>query len=637
MNIKSSNLSKILIVTLCSVFVIVLLTFFSIQPNKILGSVYDIDSAKNNLNKIKVGDSINYEINGYSDWKVIYVDKKNNTIEVVSKENLGEITLATKEDFENALDNFQEEANKYVDGKYAISARSVNRADLENFAFNQEFWNADRYNMSIAYTGGKIDFYDIDNFSNDYYYIPFVRFRVSNASSYNQGDEFIQDINGISKWFIIDSSYDSLTLIPQDPIKFDVRDYPNFIENGYDTFEVIFDGFRQYSSDVLQVGHVINYYGSGRITNYQNINNYYANKGINYKVIRGWFDHQSGSEYRSVNYEYEKYNSDYRRFECCYYETFKANVPVTKGFRPVVTLKLGDIVQDGKNADTNVSIGDNVNYNALGYQNWVVLSIDKDNNTAELVSGGVVKNIFLQGKNDFESYEEILQNEVDKFKDGDNVISARALEYSDLASLNKIGDKVNAKYWINSKKQFNRKVVEETSSPYSGLAFYNVGIMYYNINNLSIDKNWVSLYIAPGTNQNNAFILSSYNSVGELSFTAGLRPVIKVKLDQIEKLDNEAKNSVINSAAENDQKIIREQANNSNNNITNYGNGDENDNPNNNIDNNIKTNNFYSTFKDHDGNDNLVRYILIGLILLNIFIITQVILSSIIFKKMKKK
>ena len=146
---------------------------------------------------------------------------------------------------------------------------------------------------------------------------------------------------------------------------------------------------------------------------------------------------------------------DNNRLECCYGEYYKVYKPVTKGFRPVVTLKFSNNVV-GKDSEDNLSIGDNVKYNALEYQNWKVLSINKDNNTVDLISGGIVKNLMLQGEDDFDNYEDILQTEVDKYKTGSNVISARAVEYSDLANLNKINDRVNARYWINSKKQFNK-------------------------------------------------------------------------------------------------------------------------------------------------------------------------------------
>ena len=640
MKIKFRNLSNLLIIALCSVFIIVLLLIFSVKPNKLLSSVYDIDSIKNNIDKVKVGDSLNYEINGYSKWKIIYVDKKNNTVDVVSKDNLKDITMETPGDFQHALDVFQAEADNYVDGKYAIKARSVTRADLDNFAFNEEFWTADNYNGSIAYTGGKINFYDKDSFSEDYYYLPYIRLRVNSTNGYNVGDEYIQNINGIDKWFVISVYWDSLILIPQDPIKFNFSDYPNIIENNSDIFNNLFNEFRQSNSDVIEVNSVLQYYGTGIINSYDNILNHYINNHIYYKILLGWFNYNSGMDYHSIQFEYARFNTENNYMECCYNDYYKENIPVTKGFRPVVTIKFDDKAVDGKETNTDISIGDNIDYNTLDYQNWIVLSIDKENNTAELVSGGIVKNIFLQGKDDFEAYEDILQNEVDKYKSGDNVISARPLEYSDLANLNKIKDKVNAKYWINSKKQFNQKAVDETSSPYNGIAFYNVGIMYYNNDNLMIDKKWVSLYIAPGSNQNDGFVLSSYNGIGELSFTAGIRPVIKVKLDKIEKIDDEAKQTIINNTVENDKKLIKEQDNNNkNSNIINYINNGDNSKNNitDTIGNKSKINNFYSNFSEKEKEDKLVKYILIGLILINVFIIIQVVLSTIIIKKIKKK
>lgn len=621
---RKSNAMKILITSICMVILIIVLVSISFKPDKLLGSVYNLQDVSSNIDKIKIGDSINYEINGYSDWKVIYIDKENGTIDVVSKENVSDITISNKEDFDNALEIFQTEANKYVDGNYAIKARSVTRADLENFAFGQTFWTADIYNGSIAYTAGKIEYVDPENFVDDFYYLPFIQYHCYDTSGYNPGDSFTQDINGISEWFVIENWGDSLMLMPKDPIKINIKDNEAFLSNPDGYMNDIFEQFRNDDPEIWDIGHLLQRYGNDRINNYSNIKNYYINKNKAYKIIRGWFSFGVGEGYKATYFEYEKFILERNRLECCYNEPYKIYQPVTKGFRPVVTLKV-DAKSNSQEANTSLNVGDNVSYNAQEYKNWKVLSIDKENNTVDIISGGIVKNLYLHGQDDYDNYEDILQNEVNAYKSGDNAISARAVEYSDLANLNKINDKVNAKYWINSKRQFNKKAVEDTSSPYNGNGYFNVGVMYYNYDNAEIEKNWVSLYVAPGQNLSNSFILSGYNGVGELSFTAGLRPIIKLKLSEVTKLDENEKNNVINESNEQQKNLTLEQSNNDENNVTN-----------NNIDNKGNVNNYYNDYGD-DSSDKLIKYILIGLIAINILIFVQVILSTIIFKKMKKK
>ena len=644
MSYNKKNAYKIIAASICTIILIIVMVCTSIKPTKLLGSVYNINDLEKNASKIKVGDSINYEINGYSKWKVIYVDKENNTVDVVSKDNLGEITLSNKEDFDKALDTFQDEANKYVDGKYAIKARSVTRADLDYFGFEEEFWTADNFNGSISYSSGKVTYIDPEKQSDNFYILPFVELYVGNNSGYNRGDEYDLDLNGISKWFIVSVKYESIVLIPKDPIKMDLKNNNQIIECSGCYFNDFYNSFYQGGYSVVNVGNLFESCvgqccQEDCINSNDTIRNYYIQKGKDYRVFRGGYGVNNSVGEISIWIDMTKFRLDYNRFECCYGDNYRVFQPITKGFRPVVTLKFSNNVS-GKDADNNVlSIGDNVKYNALEYQNWKVLSIDKKTNTADLISGGVVKNLYLQGQDDYDNYEDILQQEVDKYKSGSNVISARPVEYADLANLNKINDKVNAKYWINAKRQFNKKVTDETSSPYTGEAYFNVGIMYYDTQNMNIDKKWVPLYAAPGANNSNVFVLSAYNGFGELSFTAGIRPIITVKLSDIQKIDDETKKDIINNETNNEKNISKEQETNNYYYVTDFDSNDNNniDNSSTNKDNKKGTiNNYYGDDEDNGESDKLVKYVLIGLIILNVSIIAQVILSAIIFKKIKK-
>ena len=637
------NTYKILTASICTVILIVLMVTMSIKPGKLLGSMYNVNDLEKNIDKLKVGDIINYEINGQSKWKIIYIDKGSGTVDVVSTDTLGEITMTTKEDFENALDTLQAKADEYVDGSYAIKARSATRADLDNFGFEDEFWTADTYNLSLAYSGGKIDYIDPEKQNNNYYVIPYVQYYVGNGNgnNYEVGQIFNQTINGIDEWYVLGVNWESLYLMPKDPIKFDASD-PNFIECPDCVYNEFINSFNV--TDVWNAGNLMqNCAGSccqeSCINDNSTIREHYANNYGNIKVLRGYFGTGKGQGYKSVYLDFDRFREESRRLECCNGEDYKIYQPVTKGFRPVVTLKISNKGTNGKNTKDELKVGDYVKYNANEYQNWKVLSIDKNKKTVDIISGGVVKNLFLKGKDAFESYEDTLQAEVNKYKTS-NAISARAVDYSDLANLNKIGDKVNAKYWINSKKQFNRKANDETSSPYTGEAYFNVGIMYYDNTNLSIEKRLVSLYIAPGTNNNNVFFLSSYNGYGELSFTAGIRPIITLKYDVVEKVDDKTKEDIINRTTKNDSVISKEQETNNYYNVTNYEIEEEDaeyngsDNGNGSGSNKKGTvNNYYN---DNSGNDKLTKWLLIGLIILNVSFIIQVILSSVIFKKIKK-
>ncbi len=645
MSSAKKNAYKILIASVCTVVLIILSVCISIQPKRLMSSVYNFNDVEANINKLKVGDSINYDINGYSTWKVIYIDKENNTIDVVSKDNLTDITLSTKEDFENALDTFQTEADKYVDGKKAIRARSVTRADLEYFGFDEQFWTADNYNGSIAFSGGKITYIDPEDNQETFYILPFIRYSTSQASQYNRGDIFTKDIYNISEWFVYQNNGSYLTLIPKDPILFRIQDYPEMMYDPYNVLSEFYESIRESDSNIFYAGNLMQEYGYDELNNISSIKSYYASKEQDFKIMRGYFGNDSGEGYKRLYVDYNYYRMSSRRIDCCYGGSYNEYQPVTKGFRPVVTLKYSDKKVDSKDTSSSLKIGDNVDYSAREYQNWKVLSIDNENNTVDIISGGVVKNIFLQGQDDFDNYEDILQSEVDAYKSGNNVISARLVEYGDLANLNKINDKVNAKYWINSKRQFNRQASDETSSPFNGEAYFNVGIMYYDSNTLAIEKKWVPLYIAPGTNSSNSFILSGYNGIGELSFTAGLRPVITLKLDNVQKLDDDKKQEVINKSSSTETNIKKEQETNNYYYVTNFDSSDDlgnksdskiNDNKTDKDDKKGTVNNYYNE-DDNGDDDKFIKYILIGLILLNVSIIAQVVLSAIIFKKIRKK
>lgn len=138
------------------IFIVVLVAFFTFLFLKInslknaLGSVYNVTELEQQFDKIAVGDTINYEINGYSDWQVISTDKDNGTIDVVAKSNTEGITISS-ENAENILDILQTAADKYTDNKYAVSARSINLSDRNNYTSSGDtYWYANKDDVYIS-------------------------------------------------------------------------------------------------------------------------------------------------------------------------------------------------------------------------------------------------------------------------------------------------------------------------------------------------------------------------------------------------------------------------------------------------------------------------------------------------------
>ena len=379
------------------------------------------------------------------------------------------------------------------------------------------------------------------------------------------------------------------------------------------------------------------------------VRNIFSSNASKYELLGTSFGVGYGENYAELGFN--TYTVDYENeFFASNWITYRKSIPLTMGFRPIVTLKYSDKLVDGKAFNNKLQVGDNVNYTALEYQNWKVLSINEENNTVDIISGGIVKNILLYGEKDFESFEQILQNEVDKYKVGDNVISARIVEYADIPNLNKFDDKVNVKYWALDKKQYNKKSVDETSSPFTLNGYYDVSVMNYNEDTGSVERNWVSLYIMGGSSSGGA---SQYNGIGDLSFTAGLRPIITLKLDTVEKLDNDSKIDIIDSTKADDEKYNNEQQNNSNISITNDKNMLTNDsdgnatnafdnNSNNNDDYNIgnisNINNFYNEYNNlYQSNGKLLKYIIVAIIVFNVAFLIQIILSVFIIKNIKPR
>lgn len=324
---------KKFIVGLSVIIIVVMLFCTKFNPIRLLGSLYNADQINENIDKIKIGDTITYEINGYSNWQVVSIDKGNNTIDVVSRDNVEDVTLTFKDDYDNFLDILQTTANKYVDGKLAIKARSVSRADLDNFAFEGEFWNVDIYDGAVAYTTGAIKYEEFENDPHSYYYIPYVTINgVIDAYSYSQGSQYNIDIDGITEWYIIDIPYDSkLTLIPKTPIELSFETNEQFRENPTAFIANYYAEIKNSNDRVEEVGNIPDRFGFWVLRDYEDIRNNFMTESKILKVYNGYFDVNNRYTYREVGGNISVIDFENQSDSCCEWESYKTEISLLKG------------------------------------------------------------------------------------------------------------------------------------------------------------------------------------------------------------------------------------------------------------------------------------------------------------------
>ena len=398
------------------------------------------------------------------------------------------------------------------------------------------------------------------------YVIPYIEKRFENYNEYNVGDIIEYSNNGVNRWVVAGEEVwnsSSLVLIPETPIELVIESADDNISEKADQ---IIDSF---SNDVYGHGNYFNDFGTDNLPNL--IPNF-----LNQQTEKIWFYYWDC---------FSKENNNIR-FACgdnqLYYENgefgrqsgtiYTEQGPRTLGYRPVVTLKVKEEIQDKdkKEISTDLKVGDNVKYEAKGYKNWKVLSIDKENNTVDLISGGIVKNLTLSGKEDWDNYEDIIQREVDEYKNGEQAKKATTVTSSHLKTLKKIDKSSLSTYWILSKNS-NIKDSYSWNDGKTDLIFYNIGTikLYKNdnfemyLNNITIyadfmgDEAVVNLYKNGfhGTDVNGIYI----TDLNSISYTAGLRPIITLKLDSVEKLPEEEAKRIEESTEKQEKVFIKEQ------------------------------------------------------------------------------
>lgn len=142
--------SFVLITVLATVLISIL------NPKTVSESVYNVSELENKIDTVKPGDFLNYNINGYSNWKILRKDEHNGTIDIVSETNVKDITF----DYTNSLDALeilQNAADEYKNNSYAISARPISAEDAKLMAYDEAFWLSPKSDYVIESTIGDIN------------------------------------------------------------------------------------------------------------------------------------------------------------------------------------------------------------------------------------------------------------------------------------------------------------------------------------------------------------------------------------------------------------------------------------------------------------------------------------------------
>lgn len=567
---------KYIIPSIIGLILIVLVLENKFILKDVLGNVYNITEAETNFDNIGIGDSTNFEINGYSDWQVIGKDDKEGTVDIVSKSSTESLTLDGNRDAEYYQNKFQETANKYTNNSYVISARTVQQSDLDNFSYEDEFWLDNMEDNIIQTSQGT---WTAIEKNYKIYLIPCVEKAFENMESYSPGDRIEYSNNGVDKWIVSENEGTFLRLIPENPIELQVDNKYDASKVGYfaPTDETATQIIESFDNDVNNVGNYISRYDptytwsvtilndlipdfisqqTDRVILYSN--NPRLGNGVIYYGYGGSTPYIENGELYTYLYPQVIYRYSF---------------PKSLGYRPVITLKVSH-TNDSKNVSDELQIGDYVNYGANGYENWRILSMDKSKDTIDIVSGGIVKNITLNGVNDYNNLESIIQTEVDKYKAGEKVESVRATNSDDILSLKKMNDKLSLEYWTSDKKvKKKNNAVNYAGSNTLTMNTLNVGIMYYDYEEDEIIKKWQPLSLTFTSDSEDAanyyrtngyYINPTTYYEGDYSYTAGLRPIITLKLDSVEKLNDNEVQKIEESSKKIEKVLSREQDNKNN-------------------------------------------------------------------------
>lgn len=515
-------------VTLIAVLFVVLSTI--IRPNETSGSIYNISDIERKIDVIQTGDTINYNINGNSNWKVLRKDEHNGTIDIVSETNVKDITFDYTNS-SNALEILQNAADEYKNNSYAISARPISAEDAKLMAYDEAFWLSPKSDYVIESTIGDINVKKASN--GKVAILPYLEIKVPQSvyDEYVHQETNLPDgnyiynhtINDISEWIVIGKNEygNTLYVIPKKAIEIEVNSVDDIID----------EKAKEYFSTFSNVEEVrnINYIGNYTYTGFEKYAEIVAQEEtekIHIVTTKCKFKHNNDFMWLDEGYIYSYNDSDNDKYgdKKIVYRNPDYYNKVKLGFRPVVTIKYGQ-GKEGKDIDNSkLKVGDYVKYSANGYNSWRVLSIDEDERTVEIISSGCVKNITINGKSGYNDAVELLQNKANQYIAGEKAISARVINENDSRNLDELeGNSQNIGiYWTSEKKESTSL---DDKNKYYMLGTYDGSYSSSAGSTLIISYVYLSIYD------------NIYRTEENFMYTAGLRPIIKLKLKDAEKIE----------------------------------------------------------------------------------------------------
>ena len=501
-----------------------------LNPKTVSESVYNVSELENKIDTVKPGDFLNYNINGYSNWKILRKDEHNGTIDVVSETNVKDITF----DYTNSLDALeilQNAADEYKNNSYAISARPISAEDAKLMAYDEEFWLSPKSDYVIESTIGDINVKKVSN--GKVAILPYLEIRVPQSvydeyvhQETNLPDEnyiYNHTINDISEWVVIGRNNYGTTLyvIPKKAIEIEVNSVDDIIDEKAKEYFSTFSN----AEEVVNIDYVGNHaYNSSE--KYAEIVAQEETEKIHIVTAKSKFKHNNDFMWLDEGYIYSYNDSDNDKYgeKKIVYRNPDYYNKVKLGFRPVVTIKYGQ-GKEGKDIDNSkLKVGDYVKYSANGYNSWRVLSIDEDERTVEIISSGCVKNITINGKSGYNDAVELLQNEANQYIAGEKAISVRVIDENDSRNLDELDENSQniGIYWTSEKKE---STSIDDKNKYYMLGTYDGSYGSSTGYTLKINYIYLSIYD------------NIHRTEENFMYTAGLRPIIKLKLKDAEKIE----------------------------------------------------------------------------------------------------
>ena len=142
---------------------------------------------------------------------------------------------------------------------------------------------------------------------------------------------------------------------------------------------------------------------------------------------------------------------------------------------------------------------------------------------------------------------------MNQYKNGSDVISASTVNSSQLKQLKEIDKSILSRYWILSKDIYieKHKYINERYRDMLNYGITTIDLYKYKNNEMKLEN--IILYSVEENTGNGVNEGSSY------SYTAGIRPVIRLKLNDVEKASDKETKIIVNETEKVEKIYIKEQ------------------------------------------------------------------------------